>query len=93
MPGPQHRSSGLESAALVHSCCAAGGADTAPISARATRDDAGKHPQRADPPTLVVSFGPSTVASALPRAKSGFVIPDYFPFLSTLYLSTGRLRL
>jgi len=93
MPGPEHRSFELGPAALVHVCCTAGGADTAPISARATRHDVGKHPQRADPPTLAASFGSSTVASAPSRAKAGVAIPDYFPLLSTLYLSTGRLRL
>jgi len=93
MPGPQHLSFALEPAALMHVCCAAGGAETGAISARATRHDIGKHPHRADPPTLAAAYGSLIVASEPPAAKTGFAVPNYLPLLSSLYLRTGRLRL
>jgi hypothetical protein len=71
--------------------CVAGAQCAAAVTA-AVPDKIEKHSKRIDPPALIVSFA-LHAALYSPRFVRGITIPTYYHSHSTLYLSTGRLRL
>src|ERR1700692_2425569 len=89
MPGQEDRMPAFAPASLPETCCAAAATGTTSIAAGAARHNVPKHPQRTDPPTLMVSFGPSTAPVALSPSTNGYSVSAYFPSHSMLYLSTG----
>jgi hypothetical protein len=94
IPRQDSQISALAPTSGTETCCAAAGAaDTATLAAKATTPDVRKHPQRTDPLALIVSFALWATACALPPSRIGFTPAAYLPSYTTLYLSSGRLRL
>jgi hypothetical protein len=92
-PEQDNQISALGSAAAGETCCAAGATQTATIAASSATPDVRKHSQHPDPLALVATFVLWASDYSAPPSKVGFTTPIYLPSYSTLYLSSGRLRL
>jgi hypothetical protein len=66
---------------------------TATIAASSATPDVRKHSQHPDPLALIAAFVLWAADYSAPPSKVGFTNAIYLPSYSTLYLSSGRLRL
>jgi hypothetical protein len=80
-------------APAAETCCAAGATQTETIAASSATPDIRKHQQHPEPLALIASIILWASDYSAPRSKVGVTTTTYFPSLSTLYLSSGRLRL
>src|SRR5450755_2867183 len=79
--------------APVQTCCVSGVSVSALIATAEPTRDLRKQPQRVDPPVLLTSFA-AAASARFENSRSGYNRACSFsPLLSSLYLSTGRLRL
>jgi hypothetical protein len=76
----------------IVACCAAGAQSTTVIVSAVPLSKIEKQ-QTPAPPALVVSLALHAAAYSPPHSKLGIGLTAYFPSFSSLYLSTGRLRL
>ena len=74
-------------------CCASGIPSATAIAATAALPKIEKHAQRIDPPAAISAYSSPTIASARSQSSDQFTLVFRLPSYSTLYLSTGRLRL
>jgi hypothetical protein len=79
--------------APVETCCAAGATQTTTIAASTATPDVRKHSPHPDPLPLIAAFVLWAADGSAPSAKVGRPAAIYLPSYSTLYLSSGRLRL
>jgi hypothetical protein len=79
--------------AQAETCCAAGATQTATIAASSATPDVRKHSQHPDTLALIATFVLWVSDYFAPPSKVGFTTAIYLPSHSTLYLSSGRLRL
>jgi hypothetical protein len=74
-------------------CCASGIPSATAITATAALPKIEKHAQRTDSPAAISTYSLPTIAGARSRSSVPLAIVFRLPSYSTLYLSTGRLRL
>jgi hypothetical protein len=92
-PGQDPASSVVELAAGIETCCTASVANAATIISTADTHTVRKQQQRPDPLALLASVVLHVAVEALPPSNIGRDFATYRPSYSTLYLSSGRLRL
>jgi hypothetical protein len=74
-------------------CCASGIPSAAAITATARLPEIEKHTQQIDPLTAISAYSSPAFAGARSHSAVRLAIVFRLPSYSTLYLSTGRLRL
>jgi hypothetical protein len=74
-------------------CCASGIPDATAITATAALPKIEKHSQRIDSPAAISAYSSPTFAGVRSHSSLQLPIVSRLPSYSTLYLSTGRLRL
>jgi hypothetical protein len=74
-------------------CCASGIPSASAISATFALPKIERHAERIDPPAAITVFAWPTIGTASARSLILRAMVSRFPSYSTLYLSTGRLRL
>jgi hypothetical protein len=79
--------------AQAETCCAAGATQAATVAASSATPDVRKHSQHPDTLALIATFVLWASAYSAPPSKVGVTPAIYLPSYSTLYLSSGRLRL
>jgi hypothetical protein len=84
---------GTAQANRLDSCCAAGGTIATTTAIAAPSNDSGKHSDRAATPTILIALVTLTTAYVQAPSIDGFRPASQPLSESTLYLSTGRLRL
>jgi hypothetical protein len=92
-PGNEPGSPVVELAAAVETCCSASVTTAATIISTADTHTVRKQQQRPDPLALIASVVLYAAIDALPPSNIGSTFAAYRPSYSTLYLSSGRLRL
>jgi hypothetical protein len=74
-------------------CCASGIPSATAIAATAASPKIDKHAQRIDPPAAISAYSSPSFADERSHSAVQLAIVFRLPSYSTLYLSTGRLRL
>jgi hypothetical protein len=74
-------------------CCTTGAAGSVAMTLAAGKPDARPSARHSHLPPLMVAYAHQLVAASLIHFTRGCDSRAYFPSRSTLYLSTGRLRL
>ena len=92
-PGQDLGSSLVELSTGIETCCTASVTNAATIISTADTRTVRKQQPRPDPLALLASVVLHAAIDALPPSNSGSSFVAYRPSYSTLYLSSGRLRL
>jgi hypothetical protein len=74
-------------------CCTSGLPSATTIAATAALPKIERHAQRIDPPTAISAYSSPAFAGARSYSAVQLAVVFRLPSYSTLYLSTGRLRL
>jgi hypothetical protein len=83
----------VELTAGIEICCTASVTNAATLISTTNTHTVRKQQQRPDPLALIASVVLYAAIDALPPSNSGSSFVAYRPSYSTLYLSSGRLRL
>src|ERR1019366_9682539 len=77
----------------AQTCCVSGVSVSSLIATAEPSRELHKQPQRVDPPALLASFAPAASTRFKSSRSEYNDARSFTPLLSSLYLSTGRLRL